>query len=223
MAALMADIENAALTRLSCEEFVRALASDAPVPGGGGASALVGAIGVALGNMVGSLTVGKPRFADVDADVRALKTKADSLQQRLLELVAEDAECFEPLSLAYGMPKETDEQRALKSRAMEDCLRVACSVPLAIMEACCTAIELHQQFALKGTLIAISDIGVGVKLCQAALQGSSLNVFINSSSMTDRGYAAQIDSQAQAMLDDYLPRADAIFQDVVARFKRETG
>ena len=210
----------AAFAKLSCEEFVATLASAAPVPGGGGGSALVGALGVALGNMVGSLTVGKAKFADVEADVIRLKAEADGLQQRLLELVAKDAECFEPLSKAYGMPKESDEQRALKAKIMEKCLREACAVPLAIMEACCEGIDLHQGFALKGTPIAISDVGVGVKLCQAALQGASLNVFINSSSMSDREYAAQIEARANAMLDDYLPRAEAIFQEVATGFKR---
>lgn len=210
----------AAFINLSCKDFVEALASAAPAPGGGGGSALVGALGVALGNMVGSLTVGKPKFADVDTEVRGLKAKADSLQQRLLELVAKDAECFGPLAQAYGMPKETSEQRDLKAKVMEKCLREACAVPLAIMEACCEAIDLHRLFALKGTPIAISDVGVGVKLCQAALQGASLNVFINSSSMADREYAAQVEAEANKMLDDYLPRAETVFQDVAGRFKR---
>ena len=221
--AAVAKAGGAASAKLSCEEFVEVLASAAPVPGGGGGSALAGALGVALGNMVGSLTVGKPKFADVEAEVRMLKADADSLQQRLLELIEKDAECFEPLSRAYGMPKENDEQRALKAQVMEDCLRMACSVPLAIMEACCEAIDLHQQLALKGTPIAISDIGVGVKLCQAALQGASLNVFINSSSMADRVYAAEVEAKANAMLDEYLPRAETIFQGVATRFRQAAG
>jgi formiminotetrahydrofolate cyclodeaminase len=211
---------DTAFTELSCEEFIEVLASKAAVPGGGGGSALVGALGTALGNMVGSLTVGKPKFADVEADVRALKIRADALQQCFIGLVAADAASFEPLSRAYGLPKDTEEQRAHKAEVMERCLRDACEVPLAIMDACCEAIELHRQFATKGTPIAISDVGVGVKLCQAALQGASLNVFINTSSMTDRIYATEIEAKAETLLGEYVPAAELIYQDVRARFAR---
>ena len=92
------------ITEKSCVEFVNALATKAPVPGGGGASALVGAIGTALGNMVGSLTVGKKKYADVEAEMQELKEKCDQLQSELLELVEKDAEVFAPLAQAYGRP-----------------------------------------------------------------------------------------------------------------------
>ena len=91
----------------TCTEFVEVLASKAPVPGGVGASALVGAVGTALGNMVGSLTVGKKKYADVEADIIALKEKATALQADFLRLVEADAEAFEPLAKAYGMPTST--------------------------------------------------------------------------------------------------------------------
>ena len=164
-------------TKGTCEEFVEVLASKAPVPGGGGASALVGAIGTALGNMVGSLTLGKKKYADVQDDIIALKAKADALQAELLGLVQKDAEMFEPLSKAYGLPKETEEEKAEKARVMEAALKDACSVPAEIMEKICEAIELHQEFAAKGTAIAISDVGVGVACCRAALLGASLHQY----------------------------------------------
>ena len=123
-------------TKRSCEEFVDVLASKAPVPGGGGASALVGAIGMALGNMVGSLTVGKKKYADVEEEMWELKGKADALQKELLALIERDAEVFEPLSKAYGMPRETEEEKAEKARVMEIVLKDACSVPMEIMEKC---------------------------------------------------------------------------------------
>ena len=205
-------------TKESCETFIEVLASKAPVPGGGGASSLVGAIGMALGNMVGSLTLGKKKYADVQEDIIALKEKADALQGDFLVLVQKDAELFEPLSRAYGMPKETEEERAEKARVMEAALRDACSVPMEIMEKCCEAIALHQEFAQKGTAIAISDVGVGVTCCRAALHGASLNVFINTKSMTDREYAEAINAKAENMLEQYVPLADAIFEDVRVRF-----
>jgi len=206
-------------TKISCEDFIEVLASKAPVPGGGGASALVGAVGMALGSMVGSLTVGKPKFADVEAEVTELMEQAEALQLKLLELVKRDAEVFEPLSQAYGMPTATEEQKAEKARVMEDCLQSCCSVPLEIMQCCAEAIDLHEQFAEKGTAIAISDVGCGVICCKSALQSASLNVFINTKWMEDRGKAESINAQADQLLRDYLPKADLIFDDVARRFR----
>ena len=202
----------------TCKEFVDVLASKAPVPGGGGASALVGALGMALGNMVGSLTVGKKKYADVQDDIIALKAKADKLQMELLELIDKDAESFEPLSKAYGLPKNTEEEKAEKARVMEICLKDACAVPMEIMEKVCESIDLLEEFAAKGTAIAISDVGVGVACCRAALNGASLNVFINTKSMKDRAYAEEINAKANKMIDDYTAKADAIFADVKGRF-----
>ncbi len=208
-------------SKLSCEEFIEVLASKEPVPGGGGAAALVGAIGMALGNMVGSLTLGKKKYADVQEDIGILKDKADTLQKELLALIKQDAEVFEPLARAYGMPKETEEEKTARSRTMARCLEECCQVPLRIMAACCQAIDLHQQFALKGTAIAISDVGCGVICCKAALQAASLNVFINTKSMEDRVLAEQNNRQAKAMLAQYTVKADEIFTEVAARFYEE--
>ena len=169
-----------------CDEFVEVLATKAPVPGGGGASALVGALGTALGNMVGSLTVGKKKYADVEAEILELKAKSDQLQKHLLHLIEKDAEVFEPLSKAYGLPKNTEEEKAAKAKIMEAALKEACSVPMEIMEKCCEAIDVIEIFAKKGSVIAISDAGVGAAFLKAALEGASLNVFINTKSMTDR-------------------------------------
>lgn len=204
----------------SCREFIAELASKAPVPGGGGASALVGAIGTALGNMVGSLTVGKKKYADVEGEIIALMEKANKLMDELMKLVDRDAEVFEPLSKAYGMPKDTEEQRAEKDRVMEKCLRDACSVPLEIMEKCCEAIELQKEFAAKGSALAISDAGVGVAFCKAALLGASLNVFINTNSMKDRDYAEKLNARATEMLDKYTAIADDVFNGVYNRLKK---
>lgn len=206
-------------TKESCGAFVEILASKDPVPGGGGASALVGALGTALGNMVGSLTVGKKKYAAVEEDIRRLKQEADALQQELLELVDRDAEVFEPLARAYGMPKDTEEQQAEKDRVMEEALRLACSVPLEIMKKSCRAIELQQEFAEKGSTLALSDAGVGAIFCKAALQGASLNVFINTGLMKDRDYAEKINQLAEEMLEQYGKLADQVHQMVVSRIR----
>lgn len=206
-------------TQNTCRDFVTVLASKSPVPGGGGASALVGAVGMALGNMVGSLTIGKKKYADVQDDIIAMQEKANIIQDAFLKLVQEDALVFEPLSKAYGLPKETEEQKIEKARVMEIALKDACSVPLKIMKTCCDAIDLHADFAAKGTAIAISDVGVGVTCCRAALHGASLNVFINTSAMTDRVYADDINNQTNKMLEEYTKKADTIYADVLARLK----
>lgn len=205
-------------SKLSCEEFIDILASKEPVPGGGGASALVGGIGMALGNMVGSLTLGKKKYADVQDDIIRMKAQADQLQKDFIELIAKDAVAFEPLSKAYGLPKDTEEQKAVKEKIMEEALDVACSVPMEIMEKCCQAIALHKEFAEKGTAIAISDVGVGVVCCRSALLGASLNVFINTKSMKNREHAEELNKKAEDMIAKYTAMADEIFADVKGRF-----
>ena len=202
-----------------CNEFVEVLASKAPVPGGGGASALVGAIGTALGNMGGSLTVGKKKYADVEEEMYELKGKADALQKELLHLIERDAEVFEPLSKAYGMPRNTEEEKAEKARVMEIVLKDACSVPMEIMERCCEAIDLIEVFAEKGSTLAISDAGVGATFCKAALEGASLNVFINTKSMKNREYADELNKKADEMLSVYTKKAEEIYQSVAARLR----
>ena len=204
---------------LSCEKFIEVLASKEPVPGGGGAAALAGGIGTALGNMVGSLTVGKKKYADVQEDIIELKRQADELQTEFIRLIEKDAEVFEPLSKAYGMPKDTPEQQAEKDRVMAVVLKDCCDVPLEIMNKCCQAIDLHEKFAEKGTAIAISDVGCGVVLCKAALQAASLNVFINTKFMKDRQMAEEYDRLADDMLGKYTAKADQIFDSVAGRLR----
>ncbi len=201
-------------TQNSCREFVEVLASNAPVPGGGGAAALVGAIGTALGNMVGSLTVGKKKYADVEAEIIALKAKCDDLQKQLLDQVPADAEGFEPLAKAYGIPKDDPN----RDKVLEEATLVACKVPMRIMELCCEAIEAIAVFAAKGSRLAVSDAGCGAVCCKAALQSASLNVFINTKSLKNREAAEELNSKANGMLDKYCAMADEIFAGVRKNF-----
>lgn len=206
-------------TKQTCEEFIEILASKEPVPGGGGAAALVGAIGMALGNMVGSLTLGKKKYASVQDEIHEIKKRADDLQKELIFLMQRDAEVFVPLSRAYKMPKDTEEQKAKKSRVIAAALKECCDIPLEIMKKCCEAIDLHEEFATKGTLMAISDAGCGVICCKAALQAASLNVFINTKSMEDHIMAGKYNQKANSMLDIYTAKADRIFDSVAASLK----
>ena len=202
------------MTLASCREFVSVLASDAPAPGGGGAAALVGAIGTALGNMVGSLTVGKKKYAAVEAEIIALKAKCDELQKQLLDQVEADEVNFLPLAKAYGIPKDDPN----RDKVMEEATIIACSTPMHIMELCCEAIEAIAVFAEKGSRLAVSDAGCGAVCCKAALQAASLNVFINTKSLKNREVAEEMNAKANGMLDKYCAMADEIFAAVRANF-----
>ena len=202
------------MTMANCREFVSVLASDAPAPGGGGAAALVGAIGTALGNMVGSLTVGKKKYADVQDEIIALKAKCDQLQKDLLDQVEADEINFLPLAKAYGIPKDDPNRDAV----MEEATLIACSTPIKIMELCCEAIDCIKVFADKGSRLAVSDAGCGAVVCKAALQAASLNVFINTKTLKNRDKAEDLNRHANVMLNKYGQLADEIFNTVKAGF-----
>ena len=202
------------MTMESCRTFVEVLASNAPAPGGGGAAALVGAIGTALGNMVGSLTVGKKKYADVEGEIIALKAKCDALQTELLNQVEEDDKGFVPLAKAYGIPKDDPN----RDKVMEEATLIACSTPMKIMELCCQAMEYVSVFAAKGSRLAVSDAGCAAVCCKAALQAASLNVFINTKSLKNRAVAEEMNAKANAMLNKYGAMADEIFNTVKAGF-----
>lgn len=200
------------LMNLSCEAFLEDLAGSAPAPGGGGAAALVGAAGAALGNMVGSLTVGKKKYAAVEADILILNRRAVALRKRLEGLVQADADAFTPLAEAYKLPKETPEQQAHKAAVLEAALEGACAVPLEIMSACCEGITLAAEYAEKGSVMAVSDAGCAALFCKAALQAAGLNVSINTRLMADNAHAAALNAQADAMLAEFVPQADQIYE-----------
>ena len=202
------------MTLANCREFVSVLASDAPAPGGGGAAALVGAIGTALGNMVGSLTVGKKKYADVQDEILRLQAKCDALQTELLNQVEADEVNFLPLAKAYGIPKDDPNRDAI----MEEATIIACSTPMKIMELCCEAIDCIAVFAAKGSRLAVSDAGCGAVCCKAALQAASLNVFINTKTLKNREIAEDMNRRANLMLNKYGDIADDIFAEVKAGF-----
>ncbi len=200
-----------------CTEFLSVLASKAAVPGGGGAAALVGAAGVALGNMVGCLTEGKKKYAAVEADIQRLNARAGELRRELEGLVEADAEAFAPLAKAYSIPKD-DPARA---EIMEKALDAACAVPLEILEKCAEGVALAEEYAAKGSVLAVSDAGCAALFCKAAMQAAGLNVAINTRLMADREKAAALDKKAGALLAEYGPRADAVYTQVNGQLKGE--
>ena len=199
----------------SCADFAAVLASKAPVPGGGGAAALVGALGTALCSMVGNLTVGRKKYAQYEADVKRMLEKGAAVQERLLDLVDKDAGAFEPLSKAYSIPKDDPKH----DETLEAATKFACEAPVEMMKACCEAIELLEEMLEKGSVTLVSDVGCGALCCAAALESASMNIFVNTKTLLDREAAAKLDDQADAMLREYMPRARKVADEVNRRLR----
>lgn len=200
-------------------DYIDVLASKAPVPGGGGASALGGALAAALGQMTANLTVGKERYADVEQDLQECLFSLNVKQMELLALADRDAEVFEPLARAYGMPKDTPEQQAEKEKVMEENLLAASLVPMQIMDASVGVIETLAILEKKGSRMAVSDVGVAVQFARAALTGAVMNVYINTRSMKNRECAQELNDKATALLAEGIEKADAIYARVVQKLE----
>lgn len=195
-------------------KFTELLASPAPAPGGGGASAAVCAIGIALGDMAGELTVGKKKYADVEENIRTLMARAQELRKRLLELVDEDGENFTPLSRAYGIPKDAPG----RDEELERCLKLAVSAPLEIFDIACETIDIQEEFAGKCSKLMISDAATGAVLCCGALQGAAVNVKVNTKLMKDRVYAEKLNQHIDEALGVYTEKAKKIYDLVYDQF-----
>lgn len=200
-------------------EWTDQLASKAPVPGGGGASALGGAVGAALGQMVSNLTIGKKRYRDVEEEVCQRLSGLERLQKEFLALADKDGEVFAPLAQAYGLPADTEEQRAEKERIMEERLLAASLVPLEIMEKAMAVLDILEYLAEKGSRMAISDVGVGVQFARAALTGAVMNVYINTKSMKNREKAEELNEKAERLIEAGTRQADEIYKKVQGTIK----
>ena len=203
------------IAQKSCVDFIEVLASKSAVPGGGGAAALAGAIGMALGSMVCNLTTGKKKYAEYEEAIQEILSKASKLEEELLSMIDKDAEGFYPLSKAYGLPTSTEEEKKFKAETMEKCLKVACEVPMNIVRLCFDSIKLHEELVDKGSKLAISDVGCGVQCLRAAILSGQLNVIINVNSMTDREYAEKIEKECDQLVKDGIRICDEVYQKVL--------
>lgn len=202
-------------------EWVDALASKAPVPGGGGASALGGALGAALGQMVVHLTIGKKRYADVEEEMEKNLTELNRLGEEFLRLADRDGEVFAPLAEAYSMPSETREQREEKERVMEERLLAASQVPLEMMEKALLVINILEFLGEKGSRMAISDVGVAAQFAKAALTGAAMNVYINTKAMKNREKAEELNRKAEWLIEDGKQRGDAVYEKVLEQLRHQ--
>ena len=198
---------------MSVRDFAEILAAKTSVPGGGGASALVAALGAALGSMVGNFTLGKKKYAEVEPDIIRLMDEAERIRLALLDCIDEDAAAFEPLSKAYGIPKDAPG----RDETLEKCLCDAAAAPMKIMELACEAIVLHKEFAEKGSTLMVSDAGTGVVFCWAAMYGAALNVKVNTKLMLDRAHAEEMNKHVDELMEKYWKIAEAVYESVYGR------
>lgn len=207
------------IREMQIQEFTDVLSSKQPTPGGGGASALAGTLGTALGLMVGNLTVGKKKYADVEENVKNMMAELEEMQVQLLKLADEDARVFTPLAAAYGLPTGTDEEKAHKAEVMKQCLLDASLVPVEIMRQSCEALELLEELEKKGSVMAVSDVGVAVQFLRTAVTGAIMNVYINTKSMADREQAGRLNREANELLNRSVAQADRIYGRIVKRLE----
>lgn len=209
--------EEVNFTSYTCEEYAQHLAAREPIPGGGGAAAMTGALGIALASMAGAFAVGKPRYAAYEKDLVSHSARAERLRRELLELVNEDSRQFLLVSDAFAISRD-DPSRAQR---IEEALIAAAKPPLRVMEVICETIALLEEMQVKGSRLLLSDVGCGAALSRGALEAASHTVFVNTRSMQDRAYAASVNEQATALMDTWIPRAEALSRHVSKHLQGE--
>ena len=201
----------------SIELFLEALASKSATPGGGSAAALMGAQAAALVSMVCRLTIGKPKFADVEAELQAVLNQTEKLRAEFTGLIQADIDVFNRLMSKYALPKETEDEKSARSRAIQDVLKVAIDVPMQCITACVEIIKLSKVAAEKGNPGVVSDAGAGVMAAYGSLKASALNVYVNAASLKDKKFADTKLADLEQLTNGIEQQVDAIYQIVKAR------
>lgn len=196
----------------SLQVFLDELASGAPTPGGGSGAAVMGAMGAALVSMVCNITVGKKGYEEVEGDMKDVLKQAEELRGRLTDMIRADVEVFDRLMASYGLPKETDDEKAVRSEEIQSSLKEATDVPLSCARACAEAIELCRRAAEKGNLNVISDAGVAVVAADAALKSAALNVYINVGSIKDKAFAEGRSTELEKILKSAEGQTSEIYE-----------
>lgn len=196
----------------SVQVFLDQLASKAATPGGGGAAAIMGAQAAALISMVCNLTIGKPKYAEVEAEMQNLLQQAEALRETLTGMIKADAVVFDTVMAAYGLPKETDADKTARSAAIQAALKAATAVPLACAKACAETLGLSKIAAEKGNVNVISDAGVAAMAGFAGLKSAALNVYINTNSVKDHAFVAAKLAELEVLLADAEAITEAVYQ-----------
>lgn len=198
---------------MSLEKFAGELDSAAPVPGGGGAAAYSAALGMALVDMVARLTIGKKKYAEVEDEVREMLVQGEEIRAALLLAVEQDAEAFEPLSRAYGLPAATDDERAAKAAELSRCSLASARVPLAAMEQALLGLRLARRVAEVGSRLVISDAACGAAMLLAAIKSLEFTVRINLGAIADKAFV----EEAECRLGEIVGEAQVLEQEAVAQ------
>jgi len=199
------------------QSFLDQLASGSSTPGGGSAAGVMGAMGAALVSMVCHFTVGREKYAAVDAQMRRVLDEAEAARARLTEAIAADVRVFDQVMAAYGLPKASDEEKAARSAAIQLALKDATDVPLACARACADVIRLSADAAAHGNTNVISDAGVAVMAAYAGLKSAALNVYINVGNIKDTEFTATRVAELEALLAEAESAVGQIFGTVRAK------
>ncbi len=202
---------------MKLDEFIIQLSSKSPTPGGGGASALIGAVGTALCSMVANLTSGKQRYAEYQKDIDNILLRADASTRRLMNMIQEDAEAFKPLSEAYNLPREIPG----RDEILEKALVTACSVPMKILKEMAGILDILEQLCIKGSRSALSDVGTAASACRAALEGAAMNIYVNTRLMKCREYADNVNNETREILSDSVIRCENTYQLILVKLREE--
>ncbi|TAK66780.1 MAG: methenyltetrahydrofolate cyclohydrolase [Bacteroidetes bacterium] len=198
------------LTEQTLNSFLDELASSSPAPGGGSVAALSGALGAALTAMVCNLTIGKKKYAEVEGEMRDILEKAEDLRSHFTVLIDKDTEAFNKVMEAYSLPKETEQQKALRSVAIQGTMKEAALVPLEVMKHVIDALALASIVAEKGNASSASDAGVSAIMLHAACESAALNVSINLASISDKNFVSWKDEEVTSLLKTSKARAEGI-------------
>ena len=203
------------LAELKVNEFANVLSSDAPAPGGGSTAALEGSLGAALTAMVCGLTVGKKKYADHQDLVKDVQAKAENLKARFMDVMDRDTEAFDVVSAAYGMPKDTDEQKTARSAAIQESLKGCTKTPMEMMELAMETLELTESILGKSNASALSDLGVSALSLGAGMRGAWLNVLINIGSIKDQAFAEEYRKKGETLIAKGIPLSEQIYQKIL--------
>ena len=205
------------LLKMNLREFCNETLSDSPAPGGGSVAALMGALGVSLGGMVANLSAGKRGWDDKIEYFSDWAVKAQQLKDELLALVDEDTAAFNKVMDAFGLPKESAEEKSARSVAVEQATKYAAEIPLKVMEMASRSYELLSEMAEKGNPASISDVGVGALATRACIGGAALNVRINLAGLKDEKFKSSLLKKIQQFSADSDARFKEIDQIVEAK------
>ena len=187
------------MKNMTINEFAKIVASDFPVPGGGSIAALCGAIGAALSEMVANLTVTKKKYADSKEEMTEIINKASLLREKLLNYIEEDSSAYNMVTLAYKLPKETEEEKAYRSGKIQEGLKVAASVPLKVAETAFEIFPLAEALVLRGNLSSVTDALVGAMMARTGVLSAILNIRINLDSIKDQEFIKDLKEKADAL------------------------